>query len=249
MKLVNKTALGIDITNDQINLALLTHNKKGIQLLKSASCPIPQGAINNGNIENPVILAKAIKQLKAKNKIYATYTSMSLISNPTLIQLLDIPQTASNNVGQFIRDEVKHYAILPIKNIATDFCGVKSLTKIAQQRALIAATDNQKIIEVGKALNKEGLKIDSLEPASLAYTRACYSKKISKKFDKNLLFAIADENVLTLSLFRNQTLDFIEAKQIEFDRAKPDNYYLFLANQIYAVIHFYELEILNKQNK
>ena len=65
----SKTALGIDISDGRINLALLKQNAKGIELLKAASGPVPDGAVKDGNVEEPVILSKAIKELKTRNKI------------------------------------------------------------------------------------------------------------------------------------------------------------------------------------
>ena len=47
-----KTVLGIDISNGRINLALLRRDDKAIKLLKTASAPVPEGAVKNGNIEN-----------------------------------------------------------------------------------------------------------------------------------------------------------------------------------------------------
>ena len=61
-----RTALGIDISDSRINLALLRKHGDSVKLLKAAGCPAPEGAIKNGNIENAAALAKAIKKLKAK---------------------------------------------------------------------------------------------------------------------------------------------------------------------------------------
>ena len=148
-----------------------------------------------------------------------------------------------------MRNEVKHCAKLPIKNVVVDFCGIKSSVKLGNHRALVVATDNQKITEVAKALTREGLNIDAVEPASVAYIRACYEKKIAQKFDRNLLFAIVREDILTLCLFRNQTLDFVRTKRLEADKCDPDKYSKWLAGEIYEVLRFYELEVLDKRDK
>ena len=48
MKFKAATALGIDITNGMINLALLKSGKNSVKLLKAASAPVPEGVIKNG---------------------------------------------------------------------------------------------------------------------------------------------------------------------------------------------------------
>lgn len=241
--LSTKTALGVDISETIISLALLKKSKNGVRLLKTAAGPVPDGAIKNGNIEKPVILARAIKTLKARNKIRAQHTAMSLVANPTLMQILDMPEKLPGNIRQFVQNEVKHYAILPIQNAAIDFCGIKASGRSGSRRVLVVATDSQKITAAAKTFNSEGLNIGSIEPASVAYIRACYAKKIAKKFDRNLLFAIVHQGILTLCLFRNQTLDFVRTKPLKADTSEDEKYVDWLAEEINAVLKFYEFEV------
>jgi Tfp pilus assembly PilM family ATPase len=247
--LKSKTALGINISDGRITLALLRKNKDGVKLIKAAGCPVPDGAIKNGNIEDARAIAKAIKKLKAKNRIHSYRTAFCLIANPTLMQILDLPKDARSNTRQFVHNEVKHYAVLPIKNAAVDFCGIKSSAKSSDRRVLVVATDKQKITTASTILNKEGLNIDAIEPVWMAYIRACYAKKIAGTFDTNRLFAIVCDGTLTLSLFRSRRLDFVRTERIEPETLQSEDYSQWLAEKINAVIKFYELEASDKQNK
>jgi len=240
--LKSNTALGIDISDGWITFALLVRNKDGVKLSKAACAPVPDGAVKDGNIKDPAALAKAIKKLKSKNRINSHRTVFSLVANPTLMQILDLPGEARGNARQFVNDEVKHYAVLPIKKAAVDFCGIKPSSKSRQQRALVVATDSQKITAATKALRAEGLNINAIEPSWIAYTRACYAKKIAGSFDTNRLFATVFDGTLTMSLFRSQRLDFVRTKRIEPFVLQSEEYPKWLAEEINAVIKFYELE-------
>jgi hypothetical protein len=242
-----RTALGIDICNGRINLALLKKHGDRVRLLKTASCPIPEGAIKGRNIENPAVLAGAIKKLKIKNGIHYHPTAISLIANPTLMQILDLPKDAPGNVRRFVFNEVKHYAVLPIKKAAVDFCGVKSSIKSNNRRALVIATEGQKIKTAAKTLNRRGLNIELIEPAWMAYIRACYTRKISGKTGTNLLFAMIFDGILTLSLFRDNALDFIRVKPVELSR--PEDCSEWVAEEISQVLKFYRLRNSGKDNK
>ena len=245
----SRTALGINISDGRITLALLRKYKDGVKLLKAAGCPVPEGAIKNGNIEDAKALAKAIKKLKAKNRIHSHRTAFSLVANPTLIQILDLPKDARNNPRQFVHNEVKHYAVLPIKKAAIDFCGIKSSAKSPDRRALVVETDRQKITAAYTTMNKEGLNIDAIEPAWMAYIRAYYAKKIAGSFDTNRLFAIVCDGALTLSVFRSRRLDFVRTERIEPETLQSEEYPQWLAEKINAVIKFYDLEDSDKRNK
>jgi Tfp pilus assembly protein PilN len=250
MKLAAKTALGVDISQGQINLALLKKRANGVQLLKAASGPVPAGVIKNGNVEDPSSLAKAVRKLRTKNRIGAHHRMvLSLVARPMLIQILDLPENVPANIGEFVRNEVKHCAVLPAGKVTSDFCGLKSQGELTGRRVLVVATDAQKLTESAAALERNGLNIVAIEPASLAFLRACYHKRIAKKLDQNLLLAIVHQNVLTLCLFRNENLNFLTTKHFEPDGNGDDKCLERLVEEISAVMRFYDFEILEKRSQ
>ncbi len=245
-----RTALGIDISNGRINLALLKKNAKGgIRLLKAAVGAVPDGAIKDGNVEDPALLASAIKKLKAAKRIHSHSVAISLLANPALVQILDLPKERPSNVRRFVLDEVKHYAVLPMKHAAVDYQGIRISGKPAERRVLVAATDERRVLDFAGALEKKGLDLKAIEPAWVAYVRACYAKKIAGEFDTNLLFAVVHNDTVTLCLFRNETLDFVRTKRIEGGACGSEAYSGWLAEEINAIVKFYEFEVSGKSNK
>ena len=87
---------------------------------------------------------------------------MSLVANPQVMQILDLPDQAFANIGQFLHDEVRHYAVFSMKRISLDFCGIKPSAKTDARRAFIVAVDSQKLIESVKVLNRADLNIDTI---------------------------------------------------------------------------------------
>jgi len=248
MKLGTKTALGVDISDGRINLALLKQNAKGIELLKTASGLVPDGAIKDGNIEDAVILSKAIKELKTRNRIRARQAAVSLFAKPVVVQILDAPKGAPTSIGQFVRNELKSYVTLSGREIAFDFCGIRS-GQGPGKRLLAVATDGQKVAELAKASNLAGLNAQVIEPPLLSYTRALYAKKIEGRFDCEVLIAILRDNVLTLCVFRKQNLDFVRVKDISGEESEPNKLCRWLADQINSIIQFYDIEVADNSGK
>jgi Tfp pilus assembly protein PilN len=250
MKLTAKTALGIDISHEQINLALLKKGADSIQLVRAAHGPVPAGVIKNGVVEKPSTLAEAVRKLMVKNRMGAHHQAvLSVIGSPVLMQILEPPENVPANIGEFVRDEVKHCAMLPAGKVTSDFCGLKTQGKSVGRRLLVAAAETQKLTDFAAALERKGLNIVAIEPASLAYVRACYHKRIAKKFDQNLLLAMVRQDVLTLYLFRNEVLDFVTTKQFESAGNDADRCIEWLAGEIRDVIRFYDFEAPGKRNK
>ncbi len=238
-----KTALGVDISASAINLALLRGGGAGVELVKAASCPVPDGAIKDGNIVDSVLLSKAIKALKSRSKIRARRAAVSLFSQPVLMQLIDMPKSLPANIGRFIQNEVKRCVALSGKEIAMDFCSIGSSAQPGTGRIFVLATDAEKVSEIGGVCNSARLNVEAVEPPMLAYTRAFYPKKIAGRFDCNVLMVIIQDNILTLGVFRKQNLDFIRSKEIDKETTGPRELCCWLADQIYAVIKFYDVEI------
>ncbi len=240
-----KTALGVDISDKRISLALLKRGKNGVELLTSATAPVPDGAIKNGNIENAAVLAKAIKNLKNHSRIRTTRAAVSLFTEPVIAQIMGVPKQVPGNIGQFVQDQVKHIAVLPANNIALDFCGVAGVGSEASSagRLLVVATDGRKVDEIVKVCSQADLIVEAIEPPLLAYTRALYAKKIAGKFDCNVLIAILQDNTLTLCVFKKQTMDFVRTKSISKEKTQPDKLCQWLAEQINMVIQFYDVDV------
>lgn len=246
-----KTALGIDISAQQINLALLKKGRKGPVLLKYGSAPVPEGAMENGGIKDAAALANAIKELKSSNGIRTAQAAVSLFTKPVIVQIMGVPKQIPSNIGQFIQEQVRHFAVLPGNKIAFDFSGVgrAASDKNLASRLLVAAADERKIADIVGVCNQAGLAVEAIEPPVLAYARALYAEKIAGKFDRNVLIAILQEDVLTLCVFRKQTIDFVRTKSVDKEKTEPDEFSQWLADQINMVIQFYDVEAADSSGK
>ena len=242
MKLGAKTALGVDITESHINLVLLRQTAKGTELIKAATGPVPDGAIKNGNIEDPTALARAIKELKTRKKIRAKQAAVSLSVKPIIAQTLDTPKGIPKNIGQFVRNELKSYVSLSGKEIASDFCGIRGGQNHGG-RLFAVATDAQKVAELVETCVRAQLNVEVIEPPLLAYIRTIYDEKIKGKFDCNVLIAILYGSTLALCVFRKENLDFIRVEDIDEEKANPNELCQWLAEQINTITRFYEVEI------
>ncbi len=244
----SRVAMGIGISEGLINLALLRRSAKGIELVKSASGPVPDGAIENGCIADSAALAKAIRELKNRNRMRARQAAVSLSVDPVITNILDTPDGSPRNIGQAIRDEFKSYVALSGREIAFDFCGIKS-GQGSGGRILAAAADGEEVTELIRTYIRAGLNVEAVEPELLAYVRALYTERIEGRFDCNALIALVHGSRLTLCVFRKQTLDLVRVEDISAERAEPEELCRRLAAEIDTIIKFYEVEVVDDVGK
>lgn len=244
-----RQAVGVDIGHDQIRLVVLEKDNGDVRLKKSASCPVPEGAIKNGSVEDPEKLARAIRSLRLGNRIGRTNrAAVSLLASPMVLQTMEVPKPLPGNIGQFVHREVRRCVALTGKEISLDFCRL-GLGKEAGDQLFVVAADQQKAALLGEAYNKAGLNVDAIEPPLLSYARAFYAKKIAGKFDCNVAIVILQDGASTFSVFRKQTLDFVSMKDIPPERANADELCKWLGEQISEIIRFYNFEVADSSDK
>ena len=248
MKPGTKNALGIDISDSRISMALLSCAKDGVKLLKAGSVPVPAGAIKDGNIEEPEVLAKAIKELKSHNGIRARKAAVSLSTGSTVAHILEAPRGAPSNIGQFVQNELKSYIALSGKGISFDFCGINS-GQGSRNRLLAVAADSKELSVLTRTCSRAGIDLEAIEPPILGYVRALFAERIEGRFDNDVLIAVLHGGILTLCVFRKQILDFVRVEDISGEIAEPDELCRWLAGQINEIIQFYDIEVADSSGK
>lgn len=250
MKVSSNKSLGIDICESRISLVLLKKNGDGITLLKSVSEPMPEGAVENGNIKDAAILAKTIKKLKKRTAPSTTPISVSLFAEPAILQVMDIPKQIPDNIGKFVNEQVRHFAALLGRKILSDFCGVSGISADGSHAncVLAVAADKKRVANLVGMYSEAGVRAKVIEPAVLSYIRALYDDKIEGRFESNVLIAILRDKKLTLCVFRKQSLEFIRTREVD-ESAGPDEISKWLAEQINTVIQSYQVKALQNSGQ
>ncbi|MBN2019693.1 MAG: pilus assembly protein PilM [Sedimentisphaerales bacterium] len=249
MKFGDKQAVGIDISQQRISIALLRTGQNGPELVKWASAPMPDGAVKDGNIEDLALLANAIKELKRSSKIGARRAAVSLYARPAVIQILDMPKQMPANIRQYVSGEVKNCVVLPSRDVVLDFCAIGAGRRSADKKLLAVAAEEARMNKLIRVCGTAGLRIETIEPTIFAYLRAIYSKKLAGKNGINVLAAILRDETLTLCVLKNSALDFIRIKDVPAGPNGPDEVNRRLIDELSEVIKFYDIEVPENTGK
>jgi hypothetical protein len=241
--LKGKTFLGIDITESQISVALLSHDNGQLKLLKAADIPVPVGVIVDGNIDDPAALGKAIKNLLTQNKIKARKAVVSLVAKPVLRQIIEMPEEMPDNLGRFVHSEIKHSPVLSGKEPLYDYCGVAPAGPDRSGRLFVAATDHEKMSDLLKVFTLIQVEPVAVELNVVASARALFTEKIANKYNSNVLVALLHGSILNICVFRKDDLDFIHSIDVAEDIDDLDKCLIRCQDEISAVIQYYDVEV------
>lgn len=238
----NQTTLGIDISGTQISASLLVSTGKGFELLKSAVTPMPEGAMADGSVKNMAVLTKAVKELCARNNMPTHNVIVSLAIKPAIVRVMELPKDVPANHTQYVRDELKHYAVMSGKTITHDCCPLTPGEKTRNARVLLAATDEQKVTELVQAFARANITITAIEPAAIAAIRLAHANSIAKKFDSNIIVAVLQDTAATLCVFNNTKLDFVHTAQINEKDIEQESSTTSLLAEFHTIKQFFDVE-------
>ncbi|RKY10121.1 MAG: hypothetical protein DRP66_00445 [Planctomycetota bacterium] len=247
--LKSKTALGIDISEHRISAALLKKTVSGVKLLRQGQAEVPQGAIVDGNIANPILLGAAIKKLLRKSRISVRRATVSLVARPALTQIIQLPESLPSNMNTFIKSEIRHSPALAGKESQHDFCMLKKLAQNELGCIFVGATDCDKLADLLKTCSIAGVDAAAIEPAVVAAARAVYNKKICNRYGSNVLIALVHGSVVTICVFRKDELDFIRSIEIDSETDDQDAYIDCCEREINSVIQYYDIEVSSAEEK
>ena len=238
----SKTSLGIVITDERISFALLAKTKSVPKLVKAGHVPTPEGCLVGGNIADPVKLARCINKMLRSKRITARQAGISLVARPHLVQIIDLPVEMPGNLGKFVESEIKHSAILLGKAHQSDYCGLSGKSVEGGKRVIVAAVEQKKLSPLIRMLQIAKIEPVSIEPASIAWTRALYDKFVATNYNCNVLFVRLSGTTITMSVFRKGALDFIRTRELPIG-AEISEYPEIFSSQIRAIKQYYDVEV------
>lgn len=241
MNMKDNKVFGIDICTNSVSFVQLEKTGRQIKFLRGATVPLAQGIVRDGVVQDTAGLINAIKSFNITGTLGHINSALTICAEPVLLQILTLPDCSPGEVKKIVQDEVRQYAVLPLKNIEMDYCGLKSEDSQAK-RILVGAAQSEHLNITIRALEKNHVNVKTIEPAVTAFIRSCFDKVIRPMSGKNVMLLLIRDDNLTLCIFKKQRLEFLRTKKFESDIVSSAQRGVWLGHDMESVIQFYELE-------
>ncbi len=238
MKPHHKKVIGIDVCQNSVSVVRLERSADKILLTESRKIPFGK-QISFDCHSDFKYLARLIKSLKLTKNLEHCDTAVCFCSSPDLLQMLRLPDSNPHNSIKYIYDEIRQYAVLPLKNRKIDYCSLRSSDG---RNVLVGACQTEPLVELAKELGKIQVDIRLIEPAILSLVRACYRKIIGLTKDKNTMLVLVRNDTVNICVFAGQMFDFLRTKKTEPNSTA-------VSEQIQSVLQYYEFEKNAHQDK
>jgi Tfp pilus assembly protein PilN len=237
MRVRTRTALGIELGERCISVALVERGAQGLRTIAAARGDLP--ALEAGESGLGKVLSGLLGQLGRRGRVCRAKAAVAVSVDPLVMQLLDLPQPVPTNLSAFVMHELQQYVALSGRSVVSDFCGVGSGV---QKRLLAAAADADQMETMVKTCRAAGIVVDAVEPALLAYARAALERQGQVQSGGDVMIALLGARTLTMGLFRRGALDFVRTRPLPADPLTPP-LCRWLADELQAVARYYGTQI------
>ncbi|OQA01220.1 MAG: Fimbrial assembly protein (PilN) [Planctomycetes bacterium ADurb.Bin401] len=244
----HKKAIGIDVCRNFVNIVRLERNGTDIILTESRQVPLEKEISNSDTALAFKLLANTLKHMKLTAHLEHFPAGLCVCAWPELLQILKLPDTAPHAGIKFIQDEIRQYAVLPLKNVQTDYCVLPGNTSSENKRVLVGACQAERFSIAVKELEKIQIDVDLIEPAIISLIRACYKKTIKQEEHKNSIIILLRDDVINLCVFSGNKFDFLRTKKLDAVNSEDNPAIDTIAEQVDSILQFYELEKISQQN-
>lgn len=173
--------VGLDIGTSGIRAVQVRRSRKGgvYSIVKAASVELPRGAIRNGTIVEPTIVAKALKQLWKRGRFGTRKVAFGLADSGVMTRQVDLPWMPPDDFRTALRYQINDALPVDLSTVELDYhlLGETQRTDERGQtvdlnRTLIVAANRQAVTAEAEILLKAKLVPVVADSSAFALIRA-----------------------------------------------------------------------------
>ncbi len=179
--MAGRSAIGLDIGTSSVRAAELSFGKRGVALEKFGQVALPLNAVRDGEVVDPYAVADAIKQLWAHTGFTHKNVIMGVANQRVLVRQVDLPALPEKELKAALPFQVQDFLPMPVDQAVLDFYPLEQYNdaggQLMQRGLLVAALREMLLINV-KAVQRAGLKVNSVDLTPFAVLRSMGSAGI-----------------------------------------------------------------------
>ena len=175
MNVAVRTAIGLDIGTSGVRAAELTFGKAGITLEKFGQVALPDGAVRDGEVIQPEVVAEAIKQLWAHTKFSSKKVIVGVANQKVIVRQVDLPWQPMDELRASLSFSVQDTIPMPVDQALLDFYPLDELTSdtgTQMLRGLLVAAARDMVQAQLDAVTRAGLTPVMVDLTAFAVLRS-----------------------------------------------------------------------------
>jgi type IV pilus assembly protein PilM len=146
-----------------------------VTLAKFGQVALPEGAVRDGEVIDPVAVGQAIKQLWAHTKFSSKKVVVGVANQRVIVRQVDLPWLPPDELKKSLPFQVQDFIPMPVETAVLDFYPLEETTNDAggrTLRGLLVAASREMVLNAVHAVQKAGLTPSMVDLSSFAVLRS-----------------------------------------------------------------------------
>ncbi len=214
----NYSMLGLDLGTHRMKVSQLKKDKKGLILNRYGFMDTPEGAVVDGKILDPEIIATRLKVLLRKKRFKGNKVITSVSGENVIIRNLTLPKMTRKELKEAMQYEAEKHIMMPLEEVIYDTYYLRSVSE-EEMEILLVAVPREIIDGYMEVLEKAGLYPMVIEVDAFALIRTFRSFFKTWDNKENLE---GDESIILLDIgAETSNMVIVEGADYSFSRTLP----------------------------
>ena len=199
-------SVGLDISSKNISIIEVVKTRKGIAIKNAVDFEIPSDSIKNGELQDPVVLAKGLKEAWRKYKISGRNVFVGLSNLKAIVKEVELPLVDENEISNSLKYQINDFIPIPKDNILYDYYVMEK--QKSSSRIMLVGAMKSMIMNVIEAIKGAGLIAQAIDLNCFSLFRTLdYVYNFSKN-KKSFCAVNLGQNISVIEIIENDTLKF-----------------------------------------
>jgi type IV pilus assembly protein PilM len=174
-----KSVVGIELDSNEIRAVELSGETGKPRLTAWGRVPLPEGAVNDGQIVSVDAVREALNTLKVSSGIGQSEVLLGVLNQGVLVRLANYPMVEKEKQDGMIRMQAQDFMPLPLNTVILDYA-VVSPDDAEQLEVLLVAGRRDMIGSFVNAFSDTRWKMKDIDVSALVLTRVMPTEMIGK---------------------------------------------------------------------
>ncbi|MCW3490297.1 type IV pilus biogenesis protein PilM [Dethiobacter alkaliphilus] len=172
--------VGLEFDTGLIRAVEVRGKNGSAKVVAGGQVPVPDGAVSDGIVQEPEVVADALQKLWSKAGIGSKNVVLGMFNQGVIMRLINFPKVPKDKLEQALRLQAGEYFPIPLSQMILDFAVVGEVENDgAEQYEVLLVAAKKTHMEPGlEALKKAKLSVDVVDATPLALMRALPKEKL-----------------------------------------------------------------------
>jgi len=139
--------VGLDIGSHAVKVCQLKRSGKGFSIVTLGSTVLPEGAVEDGTLNEPEVVAKAIADLLNNLKIKNRKVGISISGYSVIVKKVNLAVMEGSKLEEHILAEAEQYIPFDINDVYLDFQDLKTSSKEGDRTDVMLVAAKKEIVD------------------------------------------------------------------------------------------------------